>query len=133
MKFLVASQPYGKQSGKQNEVINHYKPQKPIISYMFRPHATGRASYYTNPTFRNSKITQPIAHNHQRNIKKSMTSIKIKRLKQFLKKKKKINLGIIVFPDPASNLMTPQIESLKLDLPNAQFLRSGVLGRLMLN
>ena len=43
------------------------------------------------------------------------------------------NLGIIVFPDPASNLMAPQIESLKLDLPNAQFLRSGVLGRLVLN
>ncbi|WVZ18471.1 hypothetical protein V8G54_005793 [Vigna mungo] len=91
-------------------------------------HATGSDSYYTNPTFRNSKITQPIAHNHQRNIKKIDDQHKDQEVK-----KKKNNLGIIVFPDPASNLMTPQIESLKLDLPNAQFLRSGVLGRLMLN
>ena len=36
--------------------------------------------------------------------------------------KENYDLGIIVFPDSAGNLMTTQIKSLELDLPNAQFL-----------
>jgi len=68
----VASQPHGKQSGKQRQTKGINKPlQSPKTYHQLHvpSHPTGSASYYTNPTFRNSKITQPIAHNHQRNIK----------------------------------------------------------------
>lgn len=42
-------------------------------------------------------------------------------------------LGIIIFPHPASNLMTTQIKGLKLKFSNTQLFRSGVLSRLMLD
>lgn len=41
-------------------------------------------------------------------------------------------LSIVIFPDSASDLVATQIESLELDFPNTEFLRSGVLGWLVL-
>ena len=38
------------------------------------------------------------------------------------KKVKGRDLGIVIFPNSSSNLMTPEIKSFKLDLPNTQLL-----------
>ncbi|MFS7919240.1 hypothetical protein Hanom_Chr03g00210441 [Helianthus anomalus] len=42
-------------------------------------------------------------------------------------------LGVVIFPDPASDLMTSQIKSFKLNFPNTQFFRCRILCWLMLN
>lgn len=48
-------------------------------------------------------------------------------------KKKKGYLGVVILPNPASDLMTSQIEGFEFDFANAELLRGWILGGLMLD
>lgn len=49
------------------------------------------------------------------------------------KEKRKGYLGVVILPNPASDLMTSQIEGFEFDFANAELLRGWILGGLMLD